>query len=340
MFAINDNQKAVDVSWKALLKIGLALALGWMLFLAREVLLLALFGLILSFLFNPAINLLSKTRIPRPAAAFLIYFLVLGTLGTAIYWVAPVFMVETQQLGQLFPTYFEKIAPVLSGLGFAVFQSMDVFVAAIRDWLVGASSSIVGSLASIFGGVMATFTVITAALFFSLEENGLKKFILMMVSKKHEKDALNWWERAQVKISGWFAVRFTGMIAVGTLTSLTCWGLEVRYPIFLGFLAGIADIIPFVGPLFAGAVIILAGLLDSWQKAAAAALVFTLIQQLENNLIIPLLSKKFMEFPAILVLLSILTGEALWGLAGAILMIPLFGIFYDFVRDYLAKNKS
>jgi predicted PurR-regulated permease PerM len=151
---------------------------------------------------------------------------------------------------------------------------------------------------------------------------------------------LAWWEKAQIKISGWFAVRFAGMLAVGVLTALSCWALGVRYPVFLGFLAGIADIIPFVGPLFAGAVIILAGLLDSWQKAMLAVLIFTLIQQLENNLIIPLLSKRFIEFPAILVLFSIMVGQTLWGLAGAILMIPLFGIFYDFARDYLAKNKT
>jgi len=67
---------------------------------------------------------------------------------------------------------------------------------------------------------------------------------------------------------------------------------------------------------------------------------FTLIQQVENNIVIPLLSKKFIEFPAILVLLSLLVGDALWGLAGAILAIPMFGLLYDFVHDYLIKTKK
>ena len=340
MFSIGDNSRMIDISWGAIVKIGLGLAIGWALFLAREVLLLALFGLIISSLFNPAINLLSRFRIPRAAAVLFVYSLVLGSLGAAIYMVAPVFIVETQQLGQLFPVYFEKFAPVLSGLGFAIFQSMDAFVAAIRDWLVGASSSIIGSLAAVFGGILATVTVITAAVFFSLEEDGVKKFIMLAVPKKHEKTALAWWEKAQVKISGWFAVRFAGMIAVGLLTSLVCWALNIRYPIFLGFIAGAADIIPFIGPLAAAAVIALLALLDSWQAALLAVALFMLIQQLENNLMIPLLTKKFIEFPAILVLVSILVGDALWGLAGAILAIPLFGILYDFIRDYLIRNKK
>jgi len=86
-------------------------------------------------------------------------------------------------------------------------------------------------------------------------------------------------------------------------------------------------------------VIALVALLDSWQKAVLIIAIFTVIQQLENNLVIPLLSKKFIEFPAILVLLSLLAGEAIWGIAGAILAIPLFGVLYDFARDYWARNK-
>ncbi len=340
MFGISDAKKTIDISWGAIVKIGLALAIGWALFLARDVLLLAFFGLIISTLFNPAIDLLEKIKIPRTAGVLLVYFSMLGLIGSMIYLAAPLFVVETQQLGQLFPTYFEKVAPVMSGMGFAIFQNMDAFVAAVRDWMVGASSSIIGSLAAVFGGILAMVTVFTAAMFFSLEEGGVKRSIALIVPNGHEKTALAWWDRAQVKISGWFMARFAGMLAVGVFTSLACWALGVRYPIFLGFVAGIADIVPFIGPLFAGALIAMAGLLDSWQVAVLAVAFFTLIQQVENNIVIPLLSKKFIEFPAILVLLSLLVGDALWGLAGAILAIPMFGLLYDFVHDYLIKTKK
>ena len=339
MFSIGGDKKTIDVSWAMLVKIGLALAVGYALYLAREVLSLALFALIISVLFNPAINFLEKLKAPRPVAVFLIYFSVFGILGIGIYWVAPIFAIETQQLGQLFPIYFEKVSPFLSGMGFAIFQSMDAFAAAVRDWLVGASSGIIGSLGVLFGGILAAFTVIVAAAFFSLEAAGIKKFILLAIPAKREKTVLDWWQKAQVKISGWFAVRLAGMLAVGLSTSLACWALDIRYPVFLGFFAGVADIVPFIGPIASAAVIALVALLDSWQKAVLIIAIFTVIQQLENNLVIPLLSKKFIEFPAILVLLSLLAGEAIWGIAGAILAIPLFGVLYDFARDYWARNK-
>ncbi len=340
MFSIGDKTRALDISWQALAKIGFALAIGWALFLVRDILLLALFALVVSFLFNPAINFLQEMRVPRTLAVLAVYLALFGALGSCLYLVVPVFMIETHQLVQLFPVYFEKVAPVLSGWGFAVFQSVDAFLAAIRDWVVGASSSILGSLAGFFGGILAMFMLVTAAIFFSLEECAVKNFILLLVPKEREAAVLAWWKRAQIKISGWFAVRLAGMLAVGSFTSLACWALNIRYPVFLGFFAGVADIIPFVGPIAAAAIIAVVALIDSWQKAVLAVAIFTIIQQLENNLVIPLLSKKFIEFPAILVLLSLLVGETLWGLAGAILAIPLFGILYDFVREYLMKHKK
>ncbi len=340
MISVGTSKIKIDVSWATLAKIGLALAIGYGAYLAREVLLLALSGLIISTLFNPAIDFLTRFGIARGAAVFMVYVSIFGALGAVIYFIAPLFIVETQQLGQLFPVYFEKVAPFLSGLGFAVFQSMDAFVAAIRDWLAGASSSIIGSMAAVFGGIFAMFIVITAAVFFSLEQEGIKKSVALLAAKNREKSALEWWQRAQIKVSGWFAVKLIAMTAVGVSTSLACWALDIRYPIFLGFFAGIIDIVPFIGPIISTIVLVLVALIDSWEKAISIVVIFTIIQQLESNLIIPMLAKKFIEFPAILVLISLLVGEALWGFAGAILAIPVFGIFYDFARDYLVKQKG
>jgi predicted PurR-regulated permease PerM len=65
-----------------------------------------------------------------------------------------------------------------------------------------------------------------------------------------------------------------------------------------------------------------------------------IIHQVEGNIITPMLTKKFMEFPASLVLISLLVGQQLWGIMGAILAIPLFGIVYDFIREILKKRKD
>jgi len=335
-----DKNQSLDVSLAAILKIAAAIIIFYSLYLVRDILLWVLFGLIISVLFDPAIDFLQKFRISRPLAVFLVYFTALGLFGWTIYLIAPILIAEIQQFSQLFPLYFEKFSPYLSGLGFEVFSNMEAFTSALRDWLINASSSIFSSIASIFGGIFLTLTIFTIAIFFSLEEKGIERLIELAMPKKYEKMILNIWKRSQIKIAGWFATRFIGMAFIGIAVWLACSIFNVKYPILFGFLSGIADIVPFIGPLIAGAIVALFALLESWQTALVIIAIFIIIHQIESNLLLPLLARKFLEFPAILVLISIFLGDRLWGVAGAVLAIPLFGIIFDFTRDFLEKNKD
>jgi len=83
-----------------------------------------------------------------------------------------------QQLIKLFPIYFAQIAPFLANLGFNIFQNLDVFLNAIQNWLINASSSIAGSLASIFGSIFSAIAVFTIAFFFSLDEEGIENLFV------------------------------------------------------------------------------------------------------------------------------------------------------------------
>ena len=62
--------------------------------------------------------------------------------------------------------------------------------------------------------------------------------------------------------------------------------------------------------------------------------------QIEGNILTPILSKKFIGLPPVLVLIALLIGGQLWGIMGAILAIPLAGIFFEFVRDFFKKRKD
>lgn len=330
----------MDVSWGAILKLAVAFFAFYIIYLIRDILVWVMFGLIISVLFDPAIDFLQRLRLSRTAAVFLVYISIFGLMGYLIYLIAPIFIIEIQQFTQLFPVYFEKIAPFLSGLGFDIFQSMDKFMVAVRDWLVNASSSIISSIASIFGNILLVLTVFTISIFFSLEERGMERLICLVLPRKYERNFLEVWHQSQIKISGWFATRFIGMAAVGVMTAIACVVIDIRYPIIFGFMAAILDIVPFIGPLIAGFIITLFALISSWQQALLILVVYTVINQIESNILTPILVRKFLQLPAILVLIAILIGERLWGPVGAVLAIPLFGILFDFTRDFLEKNKD
>ncbi len=334
------EERVLDISWGTLLKIAIVFLGFYILNLIKDILLWILFGLIISILFNPVINFLERRRIPRTIAAIFVYVAVFAILSLIFYWTIPIFIIEVQQFTQLFPQYFEKLAPPLRGLNIEAFESFEAFTQVLQDWLVRASSSIFGAIVSIFGGIFSTATIFAIAIFFSIEEKEVDKAMKLLVPKKNETYFLRLWERCQIKTAAWFGARALSSLFVGLITYVTLRIFSTEYAAVLALFAGVMDIIPVLGPIFSGVIIITLTALSSPAKAFLILIALILIQQIEGNVITPILTKKMVGLPAILVLTALLIGGKLWGILGAILTIPLVGVIYEFLRDYLQKRKE
>jgi len=334
-----NGEKILDISWGTILKIGIAFFGFYILYLIRNILIWFIFALIISVLFNPAIDFLQKRRVPRPVATIFIFIFIFGILGLLIYLIAPVFISEIQQFTKLFPQYFEKFAPPLKELGLEAFESFEIFTKSFQEWLIQASASIFSALAAIFGGIFTTLTIFILAIFLSLEERGVERAIGILSPRKQEAYILDLWKSCQTKVSGWFGTRILCSLFVGLLTYLALYLFKIDYPFALALFAGFTNIIPIIGPIIAGLIIAIITALDSWLKALLILIVFILIQQIEGNILTPILAKKFIGLPPVLVLISLMIGGKLWGILGAILAIPLAGIIFEFTRDFLKKRK-
>jgi predicted PurR-regulated permease PerM len=335
-----NNEKVLDISWGAILKIILAFFGSYILYLIRDILVWFIFALIISLLCNPAIDFFQKRRVPRALATLFIYLFIFGILGIFIYSIVPVFISEIQQFAKLFPQYFEKFAPLLKELGLETFESFEIFTKNFQEWLIRASASIFSGLVAIFGGIFSTITIFILAIFLSLEEKGTERVIRILSPKKQEQEILNIWSFCQAKVSGWFGARILTCIFVGILSYIAFWVFRIDYSFALALFAGFTNMIPIVGPIIASLIIALIAALDSWLKATLILIVFIIIQQIEGNILTPILTKRFIGLPPALVLISLLVGGKLWGISGAILAIPLAGIVFEFTTNFLKKRKE
>lgn len=334
------SSRTLDISWATIFKLAFALFFFYLIYLVKDILVWFVFALIISVLFTPAINFLHRLRIPRVLSVLFIYIAIFGVLGMLVYFTAPMFANEIKQFSQLFPQYFEKIAPPLRDLGMEAFESMDSFTQAIGAMLQRASSDILNALAIFFGGVGSTIFVLAIALFLSLEERGVERVVGLLTPKRYEAYVLSLWTRSQTKVAGWFGARILTSLFVGVAVFITLKLFNVEYAASLALLAGVFDFIPVLGPIFVAVIAFLFIALDSWVKAVFVLIAFLLIQQIEGNILSPLLARKFVGLPPVLVLLSLAIGAQLLGLLGAILAIPIAGIIFEFLRDFLKKKKE
>ncbi len=335
-----EDERVLDISWGTILKISIAILVFYTLYSIRDILVSVIFALVISILFNPVIDFLERRRIPRVIATLFVYVSVFALLSFILYWTVPVFVFEIQQFAQLFPQYFGKLSPPLRGLGLEAFENFETFTLALQDWLIKASSSIFGVLISIFGGIFSTVTIFAIAIFFSMEDREVKKAIKALSPKRSEEYFQDLLQRCQNKTAAWFGTRILSSLFVGLVSYITLNVLNVNYASMLSLFAGIMDIIPVLGPIFAGTIITILAALDSWFKALFVLLAFVLIQQIEGNIITPILTRRLVGLPAILVLIAVLVGGRLAGFLGAILSIPLTSIIYEFLRDFMQERKK
>ncbi|MBU3918694.1 AI-2E family transporter [Patescibacteria group bacterium] len=334
-------QEILDISWATIVKIIIALGGLYLIFLVRDILIWFIFALIISILFNPAINFFRKLKVPRILACILVYLSIFVFLSLFIYLISPILFLELQKFTIKLPDYFNQLAPYLSGLGIEAFRDFNTFSETIGGILFDASSNIFVAIGTFFGGLMSAVAIFAIAFFLSLEEKGVSEAIKLASPYRYKEYISNVWRNSQKKVSSWFAVRIFCCIFIGLSAGITVFVLNIPYAASFGLLAGVSNIVVSIGPFLSGLVITLFVLaIGGLPKALIFLLAFLIAQQIESYVIMPVLTKKFLRLSPSLVLISLLMGAKLWGLMGAILAIPLVGMFYEFISGFLQRKQE
>lgn len=337
-----EKNQTLDISWETIAKIFMAVFVFYIVYLAREIALWFFFGLAISVLLEPAINFLRKIHLPKIIAVLLIYFSIFGVLGLLIYLLAPIFILEIKQLGQYLPDYFEKISPVLRQFGVDAAQSFDDVTKILVGQLEQGSKGIISAVMAFFGGLSSTAIILSFSFFLSIEERGFEKFLSLILPKKYEDQVATFFERAQVKVAGWFGARILSCLFVGLASYIIFFIFGIKYAFILALVSGILNFIPYIGPWITTLLLIVFIAVSSGSLLTIfyALVAVIIIQEIENKLLTPLLMKKMIDIPPVLVLVSLLVGAKVFGLLGTIFAVPVFGIIYEFVKEILEKRRE
>ncbi len=330
----------MDISWGTILKIAFAGITIYFLYQISEILVLFVFALIISILLAPGVNFLKKLGLPRSVSVLGIYLFVFSIISLFTYLSVPAFSAEIRDFSRFIPEYFDKISPVLEGLGVQAFESVEGFLDALKESSEMIAANALNALAIIFGGVFTTIFVVTMAIFLSLEENSVERVIKLIFPEKEKNQALVVWRKAKRQVTSWFLVRILACIFVGVTTYIAFYLFNVEYAFLFSLMAGLLNFIPYVGPVLGGGIFFVVILMDSAWKALFAIIAFGIIQMIESSALTPLLSKKYMGVSPVLVLFALVVGGVLWGFLGALLAIPLLGILFEFFKEFMERRKN
>lgn len=337
-----EKEQVLDISWGTIAKVFIAVFFIYIIYLTKDIALWFFFALAISVLLAPAINFLKKLWVPRILAVLLVYFSIFGVLGLLIYLMAPMFISELKELSQNFPGYFKEISPFLQQMGINTTQTFSNLTQFIVGGLEQSSKGIISAITAFFGGLASTAFIITISLFLSLEDSAPEKFLTLVSPKKYEENIATLFRTAQAKVSGWFGARLLACLFVGLASLIVFYVFGIHYALILALISGILNFVPYIGPWIT--IVLLAVFIavssGSWLTVIYILIAVLIIQEIENKLLTPVLMKKMMDLPPVLVLISLLVGARIFGFLGTIFAVPVFGIIYEFTKEFLEKKKE
>lgn len=313
------------------------------------VFLATLFGLAVA----QGVTFLERYKIRRGIGSALIVFGTLAVIGGGLALSAPTLIEQGKELQREFPAALNKVqdwvdsrrgatgALINAAAGdtkitdttrsrtagekdsIVVRPPSEVLKKKLTDGMAGASSYLFSVLSSTLAVMGAIVLLVFLAIYIGAEPDVYRGWMLATVPaavRPYTREVLS---QMSTVLRKWLVTQLIAMVVIGGVCTVVLLILGVKAPFALGFIAGLMEFIPTVGPVFSAVPAVLMGFVDSPEKAVAVAIAYWGIQFLENNLLIPYLMRGEMDLPPALTLVAQTLMALVFGLLGLLVAVPL-----------------
>ncbi len=345
-----DKKFQISITSGTVVTTLLIIAGAYAFWLLRGLALLVLAAIVIASAIEPGIAFFIRQRIPRFFSAILMYVLVFGSVFAFIYFFFPPVIADAANFFSAMPQYISTINSVspfanLSGASNFVgtgneAQSFLKTLMSFQSLFSSNSGGAVQFIATFFGGIFSLFLVIVLSFYFALQDTGVEDFLRLVMPVKYEEYSVNLWKRSQKKIGRWMQGQILLSVIVGILVYLGLLVIGIPYALLLSVFTALAEIIPIFGSLVAGTAAVVVSYSSGGVALAVIVLgLFVVVNQFESNLIYPLIVKKVVGVPPLLVIVGLIAGYTLAGFLGALLAVPVSAVILEVISDF-DKRKS
>nr|WP_244262818.1 AI-2E family transporter [Thermoanaerobacter siderophilus] len=234
----------------------------------------------------------------------------------------------------MIPFYTKELQKILIQLKFNYFsylppqfeKVLDKNLNALNNLFASRVDLVFKSTVAILKDIIDVIIVPIITFYLLKDKNVFEKEIERMIPSKYHDSFFALLKKIDKILSKYIRAQIYLSIFVAIFTSIGLSLIKVKYAFLIGILAGILNIIPYIGPILSIIPAVLIGLLDSLSKGFWALLVCLLVQQIENAFITPKIISDSVGLHPITVIFSLIAGEELFGVWGLLLSVPVVAI--------------
>jgi predicted PurR-regulated permease PerM len=295
-------------------------ALGWWL---REILLLIFASVVLSIFIRTITAPVHKYfKLPQGVAlvGVLVGLTVAAMLGLTFFGIR--IAAQFAELATLIPKAFDTFMVWLRHVPLGA-QIIDGLKQSGASSAIPALIHIPGYALTVFGAIADLLLIAAGGIYLSAQPDVYRRGFLRLVPMTQRDSAEETLASISISLRKWLLSQLAAMITVGLLVGIGLWAIGVPAAGALGLFAGAAEFVPIVGPIASAIPALLVSLLVGVGEAGWTLLVFIAIQQIEGNVLIPLLQQRVIAIPPLVSLFGLVGFATLFGPLGIVLATPL-----------------
>jgi len=322
---MNQYRQYLPLQNLALPFIGVA-AVTAFLYFASPIVIPLIIAVSLAYILSPAVSLLKKIKIPHALAVILVLiisFFIIGIIGYFLF-------VQANSLVQDLPLYWNTIVEFTAKLlnqykeFFPQAEDFDLRSFQLQDFS-GVTKYLFRGISSTVSFLFSLLLILFLTFFILNDQNMLKQKLIRAFGRSKEKAGSDILEKINRQIRGFILVKFGTSFGLAIILTVGLLIIGVNYAYILGPLAGVLNLIPYVGPIIGAfpPLIVAAVQFKALMPVIWVLVLFLVLQNLEGNIITPKLMGDKLNLSPLAVLVSVMFWTWLWGAIGIVLAIPI-----------------
>jgi predicted PurR-regulated permease PerM len=331
----------IQLGWSSIvLVIGLIAAI-YLLFRIPNFWLIVVSALVLATAIDKPVTAMQRHGMPRAFAILAIYVVLISFFAVAIAALAPIVAGDARALEREIPGYvdrFQHIVGPISGGQQGV--SLTSIGQAAREHASGLAQGLTEIGLEVGRTAFYVFVTLVVAFFLAAEPEIPLQFLERYVPARHRPRVVRVARNIHERIGTWARGQLLIAIIFGALMGVGLRLIGVPYALSLGVVAGILEIVPYVGGAITVVLAVLSAATIGSPQVVGAIVLYVVLVNLESHILAPLLYGRALGFPPVAILLALLAGVELLGILGALLAVPLTVIVWAISDEFLPNEKS
>jgi predicted PurR-regulated permease PerM len=288
---------------------------------------------LITYLLHPLVEKIHGMGLHRGLAVLIIYLLFFGGVGFALYKGIPAFITQIKDLAENLPTFadqyriwLQSVQNQTSEWPMGIHERIEDGIVSFEKRFETILSNVLTNMVNILNSIFVIAIIPFIAFYMLKDINVIKKAAWYITPRKWRQQGILFLRDVNQSLGSYIRGQLFVCVIIGSISTILFWIIDMKYPLLLGFIIGVTNVIPYFGPVIGAIPAVIIAATVSVKMVIFVVIIIFGLQFLEGNILSPLIVGKSLHMHPLMIMLALLAGGEVAGVVGLILAVPILAI--------------